>query len=102
MKFYRVIVNRTAKVPYSKDNYSTFDYEVKEFKSLDEVNEYLSIYKGMKRQKMYVDTKNGEARHVGYIYTFRNSDISHASDEWLQQDWIEIQEVDEYFKRVLI
>ena len=102
MKFYRVIVNKTAKTPYKKEDYQMFDSEKKEFETLDEVKEYLSQYKGLKREKMYIDTKNGTSKHVGCIYTFRNSDISHNSEEWLERDWVEVQEVDEYFKRIFI
>lgn len=97
MKYYRVIVSKTSKTPYRKEAYHFWDTEVKKFDTLEEMKEYLSFYKGMRREKMYI----GERKHIGYIYTFRNRDISHNSEEWIQQDWVEAQEVDEYFKRVL-
>jgi hypothetical protein len=48
-------------------------------------------YSGVKRVKM----PDGEGKHVGYIYHFRNSDMFYNSGEWIQEDWVEVKEVEE-------
>lgn len=53
-----------------------------------------------RKNKIYVDGKNGVSIVIGFTYSFWNSDISHNSKKWLQTDWIEITEVVE--KPVLI
>lgn len=46
-------------------------------------------YGNCSREKMYIDRKDETAIHCGWIYGFRNSDISHYPVErWLQRDWV--------------
>ncbi len=84
----------TGKGYSSKDKYRIFNEFLKSFRDMAAVDEYFKEYYGKcKRQKMYVDTKNGKTRHIGYIFCFRNSDISHIPvDKWLQQDWVSFYE----------
>ncbi len=85
----------TGKSYNPKDTYSIFNRETKNFKDLKEAKEYLKDrYRKAKRSKMYVDTKEGKALHCGYIFGFRNEDISHVPvQKWLQQDWVSFEEV---------
>ena len=49
-------------------------------------------YGKCKKQKMYVDTKTGETKHIGYIYCFKNK-----YDKILEQHWLSFydrQEID--------
>lgn len=46
------------------------------------------------RNKIYVDDQDGNARAVGFLHSFWNSDISHNSKKWFQTDWITVYEVE--------
>lgn len=94
MKFYEVEITKTGK-PFGRteEDYSTFDREVKRFKTTEEVKAFLKeSYGTCKRVKMYQDTKEG-SEHTGYIYCFKNKDWSHDSKGWFQQDWVSIDEM---------
>lgn len=94
--YYKIIINKTSKPLNSKENFTCFDNEEIKFKTLKEVKEFLKEnYQGKKKQKMFIDTKDGETKQAGYIYTFRNQDFSHMSEKWTQQDWVEVREVEE-------
>jgi hypothetical protein len=86
-------ITRTSKSFNPRDRYTEFDSEVKTFTDLAEAKAWLkSEYGDHKRDKIYQDGRN-PAMHVGYIYGFKNRDISHNSAAWLQQDWITFYEV---------
>jgi len=87
-------ITRTSKGFGSKENYGTFDTETKNFDSLKDAKDFLKEeYGTCKRSKMYVDTKDGTSKHIGYIYGFKNKDWSHNSESWLQQDWVDFSKV---------
>ena len=93
-KYYEVSVLHTGKPVGSKEDYTTFDDSEKTFFTIKEVKEHLSVtYSKCKRVKMFVDTKDGKTKHTGYIYCFKNNDISHDSKMWYQQDWVSINEI---------
>ncbi len=78
----------------SKEGYSTFNTSHEDFMSMAQARTFLKEkYGKCKRSKMYIDSKNGESVHVGYIYGFINRDISHDTKPWYQQDWVSIYEV---------
>ncbi len=46
-------------------------------------------YGKCKRSKMYIDKKDSDTVHCGYIFCFHAGGISHLPVErWLQQDWV--------------
>ena len=97
-KFYEVLVTKTGKAINSKkpagEGWETFDRITKRFKTTKETKEWLhEEYGNCKRKKIYVDTIDEKAKHIGYIYCFKNRDISHNSESWYQQDWIDIEEM---------
>lgn len=95
--YYRIDIVSTSKDPGSKENFQVFNNEHITYKTLDEVKADLKDRYSrvkFKRNKMYVD-KNGEAEHIGYVYRFRNADISHNSPEWIQEDWVKVVCVEE-------
>ena len=47
------------------------------------------------KSKVYIDDKDGNAKVVGFTYSFWNKDISHNSKSWYQTDWITAVEVEE-------
>ena len=94
MKYYELHISETSKPIGSKDNYSMFNKETKYFDSIKDIQAYLKeTYGGHKKEKMYIDDKNGKPKQSGWIYCYRNKDWSHNSESWLQQDWIEIREI---------
>lgn len=102
--YYKVRIDKTAKDMGSKEGvegYHIFDQEIKNFKTLDEIRVYLDEQYGKcKKVKMYIDTKKGESKQKGWIYCFRNSDVSHNSKPWYQQDWVSVSEIQE--KEILV
>jgi hypothetical protein len=78
-----------------KDEPSTFNHETIYAKDKDEVKEklierYGKMPKG--RKKVYIDTKSGETKVIGFLHSFWNRDCSHNSKWWFQTDWISIVE----------
>lgn len=65
------------------------------FADLKEAEKYLRTrYGTCKREKMYRDVEGRTPIHCGYIFGFRNSDLSHYPvAHWLQQDWVSFREV---------
>jgi len=101
--YYRLRVTKTARgFSNRQEDYRVFDRETKDFETLEEARNYLQeTYGQVKRVKMYIDTKEGLSKHVGWIYCFKNSDISHVPvEKWLEQDWADVSKVKE--ERVLI
>lgn len=88
-----LLINRTAKSFNPRETYSTFDIETKTFDNMDEAKQWLrDEYGNCKRSPMYRDYDDA-AHKIGYVFGFRNSDISHDSKPWLQQDWVSFYEV---------
>lgn len=97
MHYYQVSITRTSKSAGSKEpdgeGWRTFDREEKKFATLDEVRAFLkSEYGKCKRENIYRDDSE-PGHHVGYCYHFKNSDVSHDSGVWYQQDWVEVNEM---------
>ncbi len=96
--YFKIEINKTSKTPYSKEeHFSTWDNEVLSFGTIEAVkNEIKARYGGVKqKEKMYVDImKSNGAKHIGYIYHYRNSDVSHNSEEWIQEDWVSVSQVE--------
>jgi len=94
IKYYVINIDETAKpVGNSQEGFSIFNQYQESFKTLQEAKDYLKEkYQGHKKQKMFCDDKEGNAKQIGWIYSFKNSDISHDSKPWYQQDWVSITE----------
>ena len=76
--------------------YTCFDERVETFKTEKEALDYLKEnYQKHKKEKMFIDDKEGNAKQVGWIYSFKNKDWSHNSEWWFQQDWVELRKVAE-------
>ena len=88
----RLVITMTGKSYSPRDEYRQFASESHTFKDLKEAKAWIrEQYGNSKRQPMY----RGDMGHkIGYVIGFRNADWSHSPvDKWLQQDWIEFQEV---------
>lgn len=87
-------VTMTGKGYSPKDGFRCFDKRVFHFKDMGAAREYLKeTYGKAKRSPMYLDTKEG-TKKVGYIFGFRNADLSHYPvEKWIQNDWVEFREV---------
>ena len=94
--YYRMRITKTAKKKGSKESMSTFDNETKDFQTLKGLKEYLKdTYGKCKKQKMYVDTKQGETKHIGYIYCFITTYYPDYKSKYVQNDWVDISGVEE-------
>ena len=92
-KYYKLNIVKTGKdINNKKDNvYTMFDDENLEFETLEDVkNELKERYGNCKRIYCYMDDKEGNPKKIGYIYCFKNKDISHDSKWWYEQDWVNI------------
>ena len=87
-------ITMTGKSYAPKAAWQRFDDERRLFGTVDDAKAWLKKHYGnCSRQPMFVDTVDGEAKRVGYVYGFRNADWSHSPvDKWLQQDWVEFRE----------
>ncbi len=95
-KYYKINVTCTGKpMGRTEEDYSCFDTFNKVFKTLELLKDWLKEQYGKcKRVKMYVDEENNKTSCTGYIFCFRNGDISHIPvQKWYQQDWVEISHI---------
>jgi len=95
--YYKVVINHTSRgVDEDDDKFRKFDTTDKDFSTLALALAFIKEqgYKNtdVQKDKIYVDYK-GKAKQVGWIFTFINSDVSHASEKWVQADWVEIFEM---------
>jgi len=97
----RVEIEKTGKGYGKNEGYHMFDRETKTFKDMLEVKKFLKeTYGKCKRVPSYVDTKDGEVKKVGYVYCFKNADLSHYPvEKWLQQDWVSFFELKQIYLR---
>ncbi len=98
--YYKLIIDETgADSPKNSLEHSTrFNVIEESFYSLDDLKEYLVDRYGKmpsKKRKIYIDTKDGVSKEVGFLHSFWNKDISHDSKNWYQTDWICITSVEE-------
>lgn len=95
----------TSKPLFSSERYTSYDEDVKKFKTLDEAKEYISnqYYKPCKKEKMYVDDKNGQPVQSGYIYcyTVPKAYYNYNEPAYHAQDWVSIEYVTEKRKIVI-
>jgi len=101
MQYYEVSVRCTGKTVGDKRQagFDLLDIYVKTFGTIAEAKAFIKEqYGGRKKQKMFVDKKDGSTQHVGYIYSLGIvEDVSHTRSEdnkpWYQQDWVEVKEI---------
>ena len=82
-------INQTAKGYHPDDEWQHLDNQNKSFANKKEAMDWLKEeYGTCKRVKMYVDL-DGKSLHSGFVFGFRNCDISHLPvAKWIQQDWV--------------
>jgi hypothetical protein len=101
MKYFEVNIIQTGKIPFSKKEFEVFNEKRLTFATLEQIKTFLANeYQKVKKTKMYIDDKEGNPKQVGWVYCFKNSDISHNSPIWLQKDWVEINEITS--KRIIL
>ena len=79
----------------SEDNdvFSCFNEEELTFETLVDALKYLADeYANASRSPMWGDIAD-ESKQCGYVYSFKNSDVSHNSPEWYQLDWVTIYHI---------
>jgi hypothetical protein len=90
----QITIIETGKGYAPKDQWRTFNEETHIVIDMKAARAFLRArYGKAKRAAMYQDTKEGTKR-VGYVFGFRNADVSHTPvEKWLQQDWVSFEEV---------
>ena len=91
----QLTITATCKGYHPSSQWSIFDTRKKTFPSIQTAKDWLKDeYGNCRRYKMFQDVGD-EMVQTGYIYGYRNSDISYLPvEKWLQQDWIEFQRVE--------
>ena len=86
-------ITQTAKGYAPKEKWYAMTTEHFSFRTVEEAKAWLrGRYGASKRVPMYQEGSEGESKQVGYVYGFRNSDVSHVPVvKWLQQDWVEFR-----------
>lgn len=75
------------------DEWYTYHQDEQKFKTREDVEAWLEKeYGDCARSKMYRDTKDGEAEHIGWIYRYKAPPSSHDDCHHFMQDWIEVVE----------
>lgn len=70
------------------------------FRTLKEAKDFIhDRYDGVKLEEtddngIYIDVGD-KTKRIGTTYKYKNSDVSHDSEEWMQCDWVEIRKVTE-------
>ena len=100
--FFEIEISETSRSSL-KEEPSYFNKIIDHVDTIEEVKAFLFNRYGkipsMKR-KVMTDTKQGPMV-VGFLYSFWNQDISHASKKWFQTDWIIIKEIKQESRPVL-
>jgi hypothetical protein len=95
--YFEVHISQTAKPIGSKKSYEIYNQETKTFKNEEELNKFLEEnYKNRKKQKMFIDDKEGNHYHIGYIYGFKTEAYDRDKGKnihYFQKDWVEIRKV---------
>ena len=102
IEYIKITIKKTSKpIGSKKENYEIFNVIEHLAKDKKEAREYLNgEYGKCKREKMYIDDEQNNPKQIGWIYSFKNQDISHNSDYWWQKDWVSITRVKE--KEIMI
>jgi len=89
-----LIITETIKGYGAKDKWMKMHTFEEKFESIKKAKEWLKErYEKCKKSKIYIDSKNADDFHCGYIYHFHNEDISHIpAVKWIQNDWVEFRE----------
>lgn len=100
MKYFKIRITETGADKPGGDA-DIFNVDTKLVTSREDIRSYIVDRYGKdintpRRKKIYVDTKQGEQKQVGFLYSFWNKDWSHNSKSWYQTDWIEITEIEEH------
>jgi hypothetical protein len=96
MKTYEIEIMETGR-NHLRDKPCLFNTLREEFASLEKVRGFFLDRYGRipnRRNKVYVDTKDGETKEVGFTYSYWNRDISHNSKHWYQTDWVTVFGID--------
>jgi hypothetical protein len=95
--YYKIRIDETGRNS-PKDQAQRFNVIEECVNSLEDVKIFLINQYGKipgKKNKIYIDDKNGKSKEVGFLHSFWNKDCSHNSKKWFQTDWITITEIHE-------
>ena len=99
ISYYKINISHTGKLSGSKEEFMGQYEEIETFKTIEEVRDYIEErYIHNSRDLVYVDSKDGDAIKVGYVY----KGICDESDygqypprKIVFNDWVEVTKVTE-------
>ena len=91
-------ITYTGKGYSPKEKWYQMDAEHKSFENLPAAKAWLVERFGKAgKQPMFCDMKDGTSRKIGWVYHYRNSDISHLPvSKWIENAWVEVRECKSY------
>jgi hypothetical protein len=88
----KITIESTGRSHLKQETASLFDVTHETVFDIKAAQEFLTERYGKLpggRNKIYVDDKDGNAKVLGFTYSFWNNDISHVPVvSWFQTDWI--------------
>ena len=101
MKYVEAYITKQSKPAGNQNNYYPYDKQTKQFKDMKEFKQWLKDeYGKSKRQKMYIDDKDGNAIHIGYVYHYKTNQYEELNNgrygykTYYCLDWVEVVEVE--------
>lgn len=93
MKYFELEIARTAKKYKSKEKFECYDNEIKKFKTIEALQEWVNEnYKPkMKKAFLFSDTENGTVR-CGWLYRYIGGFYKEVG-KFTCEDWLTISEV---------
>ena len=93
MEIFTVEISMISKDSVKTEEYTAFNEETHDFKTIEEANSFIEEMYGDKNKKseIYQDV-NGEPVQIGWIYGFWNRDYCQgcSSKKYLEEDWVSI------------
>lgn len=93
--FYEINATFTAKPIRPKSTRHIYDQKKIQLPTIAAVREWIAdnLPAKCKREKIFIDDINRNAQHIGYIYSFKNRDLSHHSEWWWEQVWLDVRQL---------
>jgi hypothetical protein len=98
--YYKLVIDKTAKpMGRTKEDWQLYDHEVKEFKTLKLVREYLkdAYFYCKTKYKTFNDGIEGQ---TGWIYAFRSDPSAYGEPHLFEQHWVNVYKI--HSKPILI
>ena len=95
MKYYNLVISKTARPCGKNQKWGTYDIQEKSFGSIKDVKDYLKkqYYYVKTKVNMYIDDKKGNAKKEGTIYCFKSDPVSYDDCKHYEQHWTRVYKI---------